>query len=199
MKFVLASGNEGKYREMRDALAAIGVELMFGGDFKNGPEPKEDGTTYEENALIKARAWAEYTNIPAIADDSGLEVAALDGAPGIRSARSVSGSDSDRCMWLLAKMDGKADRSAQFVSCIATVFPNKSEPIICEGRCPGRIAKAASGNGGFGYDPLFVPEGYGETFAELPPSIKLRISHRALALQKLTQKLKPVIESFIVR
>ena len=115
MKIVLASGNRNKYREMKEAFGPIGVELIYGGDINVGIEPEETGRDYEENALIKARAWSEALNMPALADDSGLEVPALGGAPGVHSARAVEGSDADRTEWLLSKMEGAEDRRARFV------------------------------------------------------------------------------------
>ena len=112
---------------MKEAFGPIGVELIYGGDINVGIEPEETGRDYEENALIKARAWSEALNMPALADDSGLEVPALGGAPGVHSARAVEGSDADRTEWLLSKMEGAEDRRARFVSCIAVVFPDRTD------------------------------------------------------------------------
>ena len=125
MKIVLASSNRNKYREMKEAFGPIGVELIYGGDTDVSIEVDETGDSYEENALLKARAWSEALGMAALADDSGLEVHALGGAPGVHSARAVPGSDADRTMWLLSQMEGAEDRRARFVSCIAVVFPDK--------------------------------------------------------------------------
>jgi XTP/dITP diphosphohydrolase len=197
-KIVLASGNAGKYREMKDAIEEIGAELLFGGDFDDRPNPEESGATYEENAIIKARAWAMRTGLPAMADDSGLEVAHLDGAPGVRSARAVPGSDRDRYEWLLREMRGVSDRRARFVACIAVVFPDKEEILISEGICCGTVTEEPAGTGGFGYDPIFRPDGFDKTFAEIGKDVKLKISHRASALKGIAEKLKPVLKSFTV-
>lgn len=198
IKMVLASGNRHKYTEMSAALAEIGVELLFGGDFENPPEVDETGATYAENALLKARAWMEFSGLPAIADDSGIEAAALDGAPGVHSARIIPGTDADRTQWLLRQTEGKTDRRAAFVSCIAAVFPHLPEPLICQRRCEGMLAHAPSGASGFGYDPIFIPGGYDKTFSELGDSVKLQISHRALALKGIAEMLSSVVQSFTV-
>lgn len=199
MKIVLASSNRNKYREMKDAFKPIGIELVFGGDIDGPKEIEESGATYSENALLKARAWMESTGLPAISDDSGLEVAALDGAPGIHSARIVPGSDMDRTLWLLGQMDGKEDRRARFVSCIAAVFPWDGEPVVCQRYCDGSLAKVPAGKSGFGYDPIFIPDGYDMTFAELGDSIKTKISHRALAIKGIAEMLLPVVQYYAVR
>lgn len=198
LKMVLASGNKNKYKEMKKALGQIGIELLYGGDFADPPEVDETGETYEENALLKARAWMEFTGLPAIADDSGIEVDAMGGAPGVRSARAVPGSDADRTAWLLSEMSGEKNRRARFVACLAAVFPGVETPAVCQRACEGRLAYAPSGTSGFGYDPIFIPDGYEKTFSELGDSIKQEISHRALALKGITQILKSMIQSFTV-
>lgn len=196
VKMVLACGNRNKYYEMKDVLGQIGVELIFGGDLPEPPQVEETGVTYEENALLKARAWAEFAGIPAIADDSGIEVDALDGAPGVHSARAVPGSDEDRTQWLLRQMDGRNDRRARFVACLAAVFPGVEKTVICQRSCSGQLAFAVSGSSGFGYDPIFIPDGYDKTFSELGDGIKQKISHRALALGGLAEMMVSVIQSF---
>lgn len=198
LKMVLASGNKNKYMEMKGVLEQIGVDLLYGGDFENPPEVDETGDTYEENALLKARAWAEFTGLPAIADDSGIEADALNGAPGVHSARIISGSDADRTNWLLRQMEGKENRSARFVACIAVVFPGHEKPVICQKACEGKVAHEPLGASGFGYDPIFIPNGYEKTFSELGDSVKLEISHRALALKSIAEILKPMVQSFSV-
>ena len=199
MKIVLASGNRNKYLEMKDKFAPIGVELLFGGDFPKPLEVEESGSTYEENALLKARAWSRATGLAALSDDSGLEAAALDGAPGVRSARIVPGSDSERTNWLLAQLVDKSDRSARFASCIAVVFPGEEKPLVCTRYCEGSIAEAPRGQFGFGYDPVFIPSGYDKTFAELGAEIKTKISHRALAIKGIAEMLIPVVQYATVR
>lgn len=198
LKMVLASGNKNKYREMRAVLEQIGIELLYGGDFENPPEVDETGDTYEENALLKARAWMEFTGLPSIADDSGIEVAALGGAPGVRSARAVPGSDADRTAWLLSAMEEETDRRARFVACLAAVFPGSGKAVICQRACKGTLARAPKGTSGFGYDPIFIPDGYEKTFSELGDEIKQKISHRALALKGIAETLQPVVKSFTV-
>ena len=198
MKIVVSSGNRNKYREMKDAFAPIGAELLFGGDFENPMEVEETGDTYEANAVLKAKAWAEATGLPAISDDSGLEAAALGGAPGVHSARIIPGSDAERTEWLLEQLKDSEDRSARFVSCITAVFPD-GKIISCEKFCPGKIALKASGSSGFGYDPIFIPDGYDKTFAELGDEIKKKISHRALAIKGLAEMLKDVLQYTTVR
>jgi XTP/dITP diphosphohydrolase len=135
----------------------------------------------------------------ALADDSGLEVHALGGAPGVHSARAVPGSDADRTMWLLSQMEGAEDRRARFVSCIAVVFPDKEPPLVYRGICSGTIASNPRGSGGFGYDPIFIPDGYNATFAELGNQIKTKISHRAMAIKGIAEMLIPVLQYYAVR
>lgn len=194
MRIVFASGNRGKYLEMKAQLEPSGVELLFGGDLDGPHEIEETGGSYAENALIKARAWAEATGLPALADDSGLEVAALGGLPGVRSARIVGGCDADRTRWLLGELAGQNDRRASFVCAIAAVLSPDREPLSVTRRCPGTITDEPRGTSGFGYDPVFVPDGFDKTFAELGDEIKNKISHRALAAQSIAEILKTVIE-----
>lgn len=196
LKMVLASGNRHKYLEMKAALAQIGIGLVFGGDFADAPEVEESGVSYEENALLKARAWMEFSGLPTVADDSGIEVAALGGMPGVRSARIVPGKDSDRTEWLLKQMSGRSDRKARFVACLAAVFPGTEKHLICQKSCPGRLAHEPSGTSGFGYDPIFIPDGFDKTFAELGDSVKSKISHRALALKGIAEMLPHMVQLF---
>ncbi len=187
MEFVIASHNQKKIREIAAILGTLGIsfEPLPGG----APEPEETGPTFEENALIKARAACALTGKPAIADDSGLAVDALGGAPGIYSARYCEGSDLDRNAFLLRSMEGIPDgrRQARFVSAVACAFPN-GDALTVRGECGGEILREAHGAGGFGYDPLWYPPA-GCTFAELPAEEKNRVSHRARALQKMKQAL----------
>ena len=198
MKIVLASGNRNKYREIKEAFEPLGVELLYGGDFDTVLNVDETGNSYEENAMLKASAWSKALLMPALADDSGLEVFALGGAPGINSARAVQGTDQDRTNWLLSKMENIKDRRASFVSCIAVVFPDMKEPLVYEGRCSGTLAPEPLGSGGFGYDPIFIPDGYDKTFSELGDHVKTKISHRALAIKGIAEMLINVLEYYAV-
>ena len=199
MQMILASTNRGKYREMKAQLEPLGIELLFGGDFEKPLDVDETGESYAENALLKARAWAEATGLPALADDSGLEAEALGGSPGIHSARAVEGSDSDRMYWLLGEMKDKSDRRGRFACAIAVVFPDKKEPLTVTKYCPGQITREPAGESGFGYDPIFVPDGFDKTFAELGGEIKNKISHRAMAVKGIAEMLIPVVQSYAVR
>ena len=199
MQMILASTNRGKYREMKAQLEPLGIELLFGGDFEKPLDVDETGESYAENALLKARAWAEATGLPALADDSGLEAEALGGRPGIQSARAVEGSDSDRMYWLLGEMKDKSDRRGRFACAIAVVFPDKKEPLTVTKYCPGQITREPAGESGFGYDPIFVPDGFDKTFAELGGEIKNKISHRAMAVKGIAEMLIPVVQSYAVR
>lgn len=193
MKFVLASHNKKKLRELGDILAGLGVEIVpLPAD---APEPEEDGGTFEANACIKARAAAVFTGLPAIADDSGLCVDALDGAPGVYSARYSGGGDGENNAKLLREMEAVSDgqRTARFVCAIACVLPDGREFTV-RGACEGVIARELSGDGGFGYDPLFYVPEYDCTFGVLPADVKNRISHRAKALAAFAETLKNQIQ-----
>ena len=194
MRMILASTNRGKFQEMKEQLLPYGIDLIFGGDLPSPPYVEETGATYEENAFLKARAWASSAKVPALADDSGLEVDALGGAPGVHSARVVPGKDSARTEWLLEAIKGADDRSARFVCSIAVVFPDGRSPLAVTEYCAGRIAASPAGESGFGYDPVFIPDGYEKTFSELGVDIKNTISHRAKAVKSIAEMLRPVIE-----
>lgn len=191
MRFVLASHNKKKMTELAAILDELGIEIVpLPAD---APEPVEDGASFEENALIKARAAASLTGLPAISDDSGLCVDALGGAPGIYSARYCAGDDHDRNTFLLQNMAGRDNRSCRFVCAIACVLPN-GDTLAVRGECEGELMCECHGEGGFGYDPLFYVPAYGCTFGELAPEIKNRISHRTRALQTFKQALKELLE-----
>ena len=186
-RLLIATRNQGKVREIEELISDLPVRLLCLADFPETTEVEETGATFAENAALKALAYAEQTGLPALADDSGLEVDALGGAPGIRSARyaGADASDADRIEQLLAELarTGDSERRARFVCAVAFVSAGDAEqPPIFMGICEGRVAHAPRGNGGFGYDPVFIPEGYELTFGELPSEIKRRISHRARAL-----------------
>ncbi len=194
MRIVFASGNRGKYGEMKAQLEPIGVELLFGGDMHGPHCIDENGTTYAENALIKARAWAEATGLPALADDSGIEAEALDGAPGVHSARAARGGDTERTNWLLGQLADKRDRRGRFACAIAVVLSPDKEPLSVTRYCSGQIIREPRGRSGFGYDPIFIPDGFDKTFAELGDDIKNKISHRALAVKSIAEILNNMIE-----
>jgi len=179
----LSSGNAHKVTEIRDML---GIPLRSLKDVPDAPDFEETGTTFEANARIKARGLADFIGGWALADDSGLAVNALDGAPGVYSARyaGIHGDDAANNAKLLADLAEISDRGAAFVCVLALCGPGGKEWII-RGECRGRIARAASGSNGFGYDPLFIPEGFEQSFAELGSGEKNRISHRSVALRKL--------------
>lgn len=199
MRMILASTNRGKYREIKEHLEAVGIELLFGGDFEKPLDVDETGETYVENAMLKAKAWMKATGLPALADDSGLEVRALDGAPGIHSARAVPGNDHDRLMWLLGEMKDKKDRAARFACTMVVVFPDSREPLTVTRYCPGHLTYEPAGESGFGYDPIFIPDGFDKTFAELGENVKNSISHRGKALKGIAEMLLPVVQSSAVR
>jgi XTP/dITP diphosphohydrolase len=194
-KLVIASHNAGKVREIRALLAPYGIEPVSAGDL-GLPEPEETGTTFAENALLKARASALGTGIVALADDSGLCVDALGGAPGVYTAdwaerQAYEGGPGRDWYMAMGKVEGKlaelgpaVDRSAAFVCTLALAWPD-DESSIFEGRVTGTLVWPPRGTVGFGYDPVFQPDGRNQTFAEIDPEEKHRISHRADAFARL--------------
>ena len=190
-KVVLATGNPGKVAEMQAVLQEFGLEILPQSNF-NIPEAIEDGLSFVENAIIKARHACHLTRLPAIADDSGLEVDALDGAPGIYSSRYADElGDQANNLKLLAALAGHANRAARF-QCVLVFMRHKHDPtpIICQGTWEGEIATQAAGENGFGYDPLFYLPDHDCNSAELDPTIKKQLSHRAKALALLKNQLK---------
>ena len=186
--YVIATNNGHKLQEIRDILENDRHRFLSLKEAGIATDPEENGSTFEENALIKARAACKASGLPALADDSGLEVDALNGEPGIYSARYCEGSDADRVDFLLKKMENipEGKRGAQFVSAIACVYPDGTEFVV-RGICRGEILRKCHGDGGFGYDPVFwVPE-EGESFSSMPQERKNAISHRANALE-ITRK-----------
>ncbi len=176
---LFASGNRHKYGEVVELLAPFRVPVIFGPEIVI-LDVEEDGTTYASNAWIKARAWAQATGLPSLADDSGVEVRALGWRPGIFSAR-MAGDDAGRVEWMLREMSGHRDRYARYVAAFALCFPHERFSLLTEGVCPGKITEEPRGREGFGYDPVFEPLGQEGTFGEIPKEIKGKISHRALA------------------
>lgn len=191
MRFVLATHNSGKLREMGEILRDLGVEVVSPAALGIPVDVEETGTTFLENALLKAKAICRAANLPAIADDSGLCVDALNGAPGVYSARygGEGLDDRGRCMLLLNSMRGATTRAAHFSCAVACVFPN-GDTLTAEGRCDGSIAYAPLGDGGFGYDPVFLLPGTGKTFGQLSQEEKSAVSHRGKALKEFAGKLE---------
>ena len=190
MKLVLATRNQGKVKELTEMLclettSKQQIEVISLESYPDAPEVIEDGKTYTENAAKKASVIAEYTSHLTLADDAGLEVDALNGAPGINSKRwaGEDATDAIRIEKLLQALEGVTDRRARFVAAIAVVHPD-SAPETVLGVCEGHIGHASVGESGFGYDPVFVPDGHDQTFAELGEEIKNQISHRAKALEQ---------------
>ena len=185
MQLLIATRNAHKLEEIRQIFDVPGLQIVSAFDFPDVPDVIEDGATLEANAVKKAVELALATGLYALADDTGLEVRALDGEPGVYSAR-YAGEPADYAAnnrKLLQALDGIEDRTAQFRCVIALSEPGGRAQYV-EGICPGRIATEPRGSNGFGYDPLFVPDGYDRTFAELSSDEKNRISHRARALSE---------------
>lgn len=192
MKLILASNNKKKIAELRSILADAGAQVVSQREAGCDFEVEETGTTFAENARLKAEAVLKATGCAAIADDSGLMVDALNGEPGVLSARytgSHDATDEERYTFLLKKLGNEKNRRAKFVCCICCMFPD-GHVIETRGECPGEILTAPRGRGGFGYDPVFAPEGYGSSMAELGTDFKNRISHRARALEEFKTKYK---------
>lgn len=183
---LLGTRNPGKVKEIANILADSGWSFSSLQEFPSVGEAEENFVTFAENAIAKARFYASATGLCALADDSGLEVAALGGAPGVFSARYAgeNASDAERRLLLLSELakTSDTDRRARFVSVVAIASPSGEVLNVSEGICEGTITFAPRGTGGFGYDPLFVPDGHSQTFAELPETVKNLISHRARAL-----------------
>ena len=195
MKLVLASKNKKKLVEMNDILSQLGVEVCSETEAGVDVDVEETGTTFEENSLLKAKAVMEASGLPAIADDSGLCVDCLGGAPGVYSARYGGGNldDAARYRLLLENLRGQSDRGAKFVSVITCCFPN-GDVLSARGECPGVIAGEAAGEGGFGYDPVFFVPELGKTFAQLTAEEKNVVSHRGKALAAFREKLKAYLQ-----
>lgn len=200
MKIVLASNNAGKIRELKELLKHLPIDLVSQSDF-NVPEIEETGLTFIENALIKARLASRVTGLPAIADDSGLAVTALNGAPGIYSARYAgkNATDKDNIKKLLEELNDIPDEKRQaYFHCVLVFMSNYQDPtpIVCDGIWAGQILHAPKGEDGFGYDPIFYVPDEKKTAAEFPLAIKNKISHRGRALQLLTKKLEENIKIY---
>ena len=191
---VLASRNPGKTREIRELLKDFPIEIKNLDDFGPTPDIEEDGDTFDENAFRKASFTAKVLGLPALADDSGLEVEALGGGPGVHSARYAgpSATDDERVAKLLKEMEGKENRAAAFMCVISIAVPS-GVALTYEGRCEGVIAEAPAGENGFGYDPIFYYPPMKKTFAQLSAEEKNRVSHRGKALEELKEEFDKVL------
>ncbi len=204
MTLVLATANAGKVRELRALLADLDIPIRTLAEFAGGPSVAETAPSYLGNARAKAHAVASFCGLPALADDSGLEVAALGGAPGVRSARFAADAlgetgDHANTALLLSRLEGVPDarRTARF-RCVVVVARADGAELSAEGVCEGRIASAPTGDAGFGYDPVFVYPPLGRTFAELTADEKDRVSHRAHAIAQLKSSLSGFIEGRVL-
>jgi XTP/dITP diphosphohydrolase len=191
VRLLFASHNPHKLNEIQELLsselelvtpASLGISTEF--------DPEETGDTFEANARIKAVAFAEKTGEICVADDSGLVVAALGGWPGVKSKRVHPGSDEDRCELILSRLNGMPNRKASFVTVLCVYNPKTKKEQYVTGRVDGRIADEPRGEAGFGYDPIFIPDGYDNTFAELGQNVKNKLSHRARAIEALNTLLQ---------
>lgn len=191
LEFVIATNNAHKLREMKAILDTEHRRVLSMKEAGIATDPEETGTTFEENALIKARAACAASGKPALADDSGIAVDALGGAPGIYSARYCEGSDLDRLWFLLSNMKDvpNGQRGAHYVAAIACVLPDGTEFVV-RGTVFGELLREPVGEGGFGYDPIFYVKSEGATFAQIPAERKNAISHRANALKLLVRELE---------
>lgn len=194
MKFVLASQNQGKLVEVQGILQSLGIEIVLQSELGVSVDVEETGTTFEENARLKAVAVMQATGLPAIADDSGLCVDALNGGPGVYSARYGGDiSDPEKVQLLLSNMRGASTRAAHFETAIVCAFPNGDE-LVASGRCDGSIAYAPAGDMGFGYDPVFFYPAFGKTFGQSTREEKSSVSHRGKALRDLAVKLETYLK-----
>ena len=195
MRFVLATHNPGKLREMGEILKDFGIEVVSPRDLGITVDVEETGATFAENAMLKAKAICQAAGLPAIADDSGLCVDALNGAPGVYSARygGEGLDDKGRYLLLISSLRGAPTRAAHFACAVACAFPN-GDTLTAEGRCDGPIAYAPLGEGGFGYDPVFLLPGTGKTFGQLTQEEKSAVSHRGRALKDFAGKLEAYLK-----
>ncbi len=190
-ELIFASHNAGKIREITQMLAPLGIKV-FSAEDMDLPDVEETGTTFEQNAALKAKTIAELTGKVCLADDSGLCVNALNGRPGVYSARYAPARNFDKAMdMLLAEIEAaKTDDRSAFFACVLVLARPEGNCVSFEGRVDGQIAATKQGGGGFGFDPVFIPDGYDQTFAQLGDEVKNKISHRGKALEKLTAFLR---------
>jgi len=195
MQILVATKNAGKIQELEQLMADLPVRLRNLQEFSGIIEPEESGATFAENAVLKAQSYSlQSGGLWSLADDSGLEVDALDGAPGVFSARYAgeNATDADRIEKLLFELKAANARQlrARFVCAMAVCDPNGKIKFLAEGICEGAISQTPKGKNGFGYDPVFIPDGFNETFGELPDEIKQKFSHRARAAEKIIEYLR---------
>ena len=191
LNIVISSNNPHKIEEFKEIFVDYpNVKILSLKDLNINVNPEENGETFKDNSFIKANAIAKLTNYPVIADDSGLEIDSLNGFPGIHSARFMQGhSYEEKFISIFEMLNDKSNRNAQF-HCVITLLNLEKEPLFFEGNCRGHIANFPSGKEGFGYDPIFIPNGYDKTFATLGEELKNKISHRGLASSSLINYLK---------
>ena len=198
-EMLIATSNKGKLHEVESYLSPLNLRLRSLSEFPSLIEPEETGSTFAENAILKVRYYAERTRLWTLADDSGLEVDALGGAPGVFSARyaGIGASDSERIDRLLFELTNVSDekRSARFICALAFCNPEAELIKLINGNCEGRISLEPKGTNGFGYDPVFLPDGYEQTFGELSHEIKQKISHRGNALRLFSSFLANFLSS----
>lgn len=195
---LFASTNAGKLDELRLLASSLKVVWSSISDLRDQSleAPEESGVTFEENALIKAAYYAQATNLPTLAEDSGLILDAFPNFPGVKSARWLEGTDQQRNLDLLKRLSGKTNRVARFISVVCLYQPQTNEHEFFSGTVRGSISENLRGTGGFGYDPIFIPEGYKQTFAELGVEIKNRLSHRSIAFSQAVSYLRKHPEFF---
>lgn len=196
MKIVLATRNQHKYEEMKDILKDLDLELLCALDFPDLPDVDEDQDTIEGNSIKKAKEVAQNTQLPALADDTGFFIEALNDEPGVFAARYAGEgcTYADNVNKVLALMVDEENRKARFETVVTLAFPNQDEVITAKGIIQGHIIDNPRGQSGFGYDPIFIPQNYSQTFAELSDQEKNKISHRARAIQAIIPKIKAYLE-----
>ncbi|MCD5323763.1 MULTISPECIES: XTP/dITP diphosphatase [Pontibacillus] len=195
-RLVVATHNQGKVREFRQLFSKYDIETLSLEDLNQDvPEVEETGVTFWENAQLKAETISSLLNMPVIADDSGLEVDALEGKPGVYSARYAGEpkNDKNNLEKVLSELNGEQNRKARFVCVLALSLPGE-EVIFERGTCEGRLAEQAQGETGFGYDPIFIPDGYNRTMAEIGADEKNKISHRSEALEKIETTIRELLK-----
>lgn len=187
MQLILASQNQGKLKEARALLEPLGLDLHTISEYPQTAslEIAETAQTFADNALLKAQGYAAHLHLPILSDDSGLEVLALGNEPGVASNRWFPGTDADRNTALLKRLEGITDRRARFVTVLCLLDPSLSKPVFFKGEVNGVIAHTPKGLNGFGYDPIFIPDGFTQSFAELGTELKNTLSHRAKAMEQL--------------
>ena len=191
-ELLIATKNAGKIKELKELLIGLPIQTRCLNAFPNITEPEETGANFAENAVLKAKYYALQTKLWALADDSGLEVEALNGAPGVFSARYAgeNATDEEKIEKILQELNNIKDRRARFVCTMAITDETGEIKFVADGVCDGGIAITPSGSNGFGYDPIFIPDGFSQTFGELSDQIKRKISHRAQAAEKIIQHLR---------